>query len=484
MSPGKSLIGEGTGSMAPRWGKITGDQIATALRGQLDSGKREVVIHGLTTDSRAVERGQLFLALRGERYDGHDFVRNALEKGASGAVVEKGACPDIPRGTDPLMITVHDTLKALGDLASWWRHEHRATIVAITGSAGKTSTKDMTAEILATGSPTLKNEGNLNNLIGMPLTLLRLDEDHERAVLEMGMNRPGEIGRLTEIADPHVGLITNVARAHLEGLGDVRGVARAKCELLEKMSRDRTAILNGDVPLLMEEAGRFNREFMTFGFEKDNHVRAVAIQNRGMKGMAFKIRYKDRTIPIELSVPGIQNVANALAASAVAFSLHEPEENLVEGLKRFRGIKGRFSITPLSLGATLIDDTYNANPSSLMAAVHTIKGWLSEGGKLIVGLGEMLELGQEADRAHREAGEMVAELKPRLFLAIGEHARQMVDGALAKGLPRKDCVEVKRHEEMVWMIKEAVEEGDIVFLKGSRGMRLEKVAENLVGQEK
>jgi UDP-N-acetylmuramoyl-tripeptide--D-alanyl-D-alanine ligase len=469
--------------MAARWGKITGDQIATALRGQIDSGKKEVVIHGLTTDSRALERGQLFVALRGERYDGHDFVRKAFEKGASGAVVERGASPDIPRGTYPLVITVHDTLKALGDLASWWRHRHSSTIIAITGSAGKTSTKDMTAGILALGASTLKNEGNLNNLIGMPLTLLRLDEDHQRAVLEMGMNRPGEIGRLTEIADPHVGLITNVARAHLAGLGDMRGVARAKCELLEKMSQDSTAILNGDVPLLMEEAGRFKRAFMTFGFEKNNHIRAEAIQYMGMEGMAFKIRYKNRTLPIELRVPGIQNVSNALAASAVALSLHEPEEHLVEGLKRFRGIKGRFSITPLNMGATLIDDTYNANPSSLMAAIHTIKGWLPDGGRLIVGLGEMLELGQEAARAHREAGEMVAELKPLLFLAMGEHAREMLDGALGKGLPRETCYEVKSHEEMVRMIKETMGESDIVLLKASRGMRLEKVAEGLIHQE-
>jgi UDP-N-acetylmuramoyl-tripeptide--D-alanyl-D-alanine ligase len=231
----------------------------------------------------------------------------------------------------------------------------------------------MAAAVLALRGETLKNQGNFNNLIGLPITLLFLEDKHRYAVLEMGMNRPGEIGRLTEIADPEVGVITNVARAHLEGVGTLEGVARAKVELIEKMSSRATALLNGDDPVLMKAATPLRKKRLSFGLGLKNDVRAENVRSLGREGTSFDIRHEGRAFTVTLKVPGFQNVRNALAASAVALHLGASPEEVVEGLGGFKGMKGRFVITELSEGAILVDDTYNCNPLSLQAAVDSLK---------------------------------------------------------------------------------------------------------------
>ncbi|MDP6179478.1 MAG: UDP-N-acetylmuramoyl-tripeptide--D-alanyl-D-alanine ligase, partial [Desulfatiglandales bacterium] len=251
--------------MTAKWGEITAGEIISPIKGELKSGTPGSVFTGLSTDSREINPGQLFWALKGEKYDGHDFVEQAIDKGATGIVIKKGYLLKIPPGRSLVLMKVTDTLKALGDLAGWWRHQHGIPVAAITGSVGKTTTKEMTASILGLGALTLKNKGNFNNLIGLPHTLLALEEVHGRAVLEMGMNRPGEIARLTEIADPDIGLITNVARVHLEGLGNIEGVARAKVEMLDKISKDGQVVLNGDDELLMRVASPFQKKTITYG---------------------------------------------------------------------------------------------------------------------------------------------------------------------------------------------------------------------------
>jgi len=229
--------------MPAAWGKIAAGEILSPTNGNRVSGNSETVLSGISTDSRSIKPGELFWALKGERFDGHDFALKTIGLGAAGILVQKDwwnsevATKRPSNSRIPLIITVNDTLKALGDLATWWRQQHNVRVVAITGSSGKTTTKEMVANILEQGSGTLKNQGNFNNLIGLPLTLLQLEERHQNAVLEMGMNRPGEIGRLTEIADPDVGAITNVGMAHIEGLGDLQGVAKAKQSLLKKFPR-------------------------------------------------------------------------------------------------------------------------------------------------------------------------------------------------------------------------------------------------------
>jgi UDP-N-acetylmuramoyl-tripeptide--D-alanyl-D-alanine ligase len=470
--------------MAAVWGEITAKEVFEAVRGILISGKKQTRLAGISTDSRRVSPGDIFLALKGERYDGHDFVFKSLEQGAAGIVVQgeywkresakgKGVFGNV------VAITVPDTLKALGDLAGWWRRQHDAKVVAITGSSGKTTTKEMTATILELANSTLKNQGNLNNLIGLPLTLLRLEKRHDKAVLEMGMNRPGEIARLTEISNPYVGAITNIGRAHLEGLGDLEGVARAKVELVEKISSSGKITLNGDDELLLKTASMFRKEMTTFGLGKTNDIRAINIQNLGRKGILFDLEYSGKTWPVRLRTPGLQNVLNALAAASVCLCLNEPVENILEGLGRFEGVKGRFMIRSLPGDIILIDDTYNSNPSSLTAALESVKALVNKGMKIIVGLGEMMELGDTAEKAHLEAGRKIAEFAPDCFTAIGEHARDMIKGAVEAGMPKSRAKAAENHDEMLRIIKGEMSDGCLIFLKGSRKMALEKVVKGL-----
>jgi len=465
--------------MAVNRAQMMAGEILSTIQGALLRGSRDRSFYGISTDSRTVGEGQLFWALKGETFDGHDFVTEAIQKGAAGAVVDKDRTGALPANTRVVILGVPDTLKALGDLAKWWRHGFKARVTAITGSAGKTTTKEMTFAILSLEGSTLKNEGNFNNLIGLPLSLFLLHESHRYAVLEMGMNRPGEIGRLTEITDPDVGLITNVGRAHLEGVGSIEGVARAKVELLEKMSPRALAILNGDDRFLMQAAAVFRMKPITFGQGLQNSVRAEKIRNLGREGFAFDIYWKGKSFSVRLRVPGLQNVYNALAAAAIALSMNLSTDRIQEGLAGFEGIKGRFTVVPLPDGSILIDDTYNSNPSSLRAALESIGALVHQGTRVIVGLGEMLELGDETVPGHVEAGEMVAEAGADWFVALGDHAPEMIRGAVDKGFPQERAIRVKDHQEMGAKILEMMKPGDLVFLKASRRTGLDRVADRL-----
>lgn len=467
--------------MAARWGELTAREILGPLQGEVISGSSGSTFTAVSTDSRKVGPGEIFFALQGERFDGHDFVKDAARRGASGIVVRRGFPGAFPDRDRPVVIAVSDTLNALGDLARWWRHQFKVQVAAITGSAGKTTTKEMAASILGLGAGTLRNTGNFNNLVGLPLTLLSLDETHCRAVLEMGMNHPGEIGRLTEITDPDVGLITNVAKAHLEGVGDILGVARAKVELLEGMAPRAQTLLNGDDELLMKVASSVGRSSRTFGLGPRNDVRAQGIVNLGKDGMRFELCHAGGSMPVRLKVPGQQNVMNALAASAVVLSLKVVPEHILEGLERYEGMSGRFKVISLRGGITMVDDTYNSNPFSLKAALHSTAGILCEGGRMIAVLGEMRELGRETPALHREAGEMAAETGVSFLIAMGEHAGDMIRGAIGRGLPREMAEEVFSHEEMAHRVRDVMREGDVILLKGSHAIGLEKVVEIISG---
>ncbi len=462
-----------------KWGAIKAGDIAVPIQGKILQGSPDTLISGLSTDSRDIREGVLFWALHGEKHDGHAFVKEALIKGAAGVVVQRGRPWEIPSDREAVAVEVPDTLRALGDLACWWRHQHKVRVVGITGSAGKTTTKEMSASILSLGGATLRNRGNFNNLIGLPLSLFLLSEVHQNAILEMGMNRAGEIARLTDIADPDVGLITNVAKAHIEGLGSLQGVAKAKVELLEKMSERSRSVLNGDDELLMKTAAPLRRERMTFGLGLKNDVHPEALQNLGRDGFSFEVHYEEKVIPLRLRVPGIQNVYNALAASAIAFALEEPSERIAQGLSAFEGMAGRFMVSHLPNGCVLVDDTYNANPHSLKAAIDSLKTLVPEGGRILVGLGDMLELGDETVLAHMEAGEWVAEIGASRFVALGAHAGHMIQGARDKGYPLEKSAIAEHHQDMAERITEGWKRGDLVFLKGSRRVGLEKVIDHI-----
>jgi UDP-N-acetylmuramoyl-tripeptide--D-alanyl-D-alanine ligase len=337
----------------------------------------------------------------------------------------------------------------------------------------------MIAEILAVGGPTLSTQGNFNNLIGLPITLFRLEKGHGYAVLEMGMNRPGEIARLTQISNPDVGIITNVGMAHLEGVGDIQGVAAAKVELIHNISSGGKVILNADDELLMETASRFQREYVTFGFKQNSTVRCTELEILGPKGSRFHLHFRDKPLPVKLNVPGLQNVSNAMAAATVAFCLKAPFDHIAEGLNRFKGVEGRFSLIPLFNGATLVDDTYNANPSSLKAALESAAAMVGKEARLIVGLGDMMELGSAAVSLHRDAGRMVAKFNAACLVTIGEYSQEIRNAAIEGGMTPSRVHSVTSHNEMAEIISAEIKKGDLILLKGSRKMDLGKVVNNL-----
>lgn len=463
--------------MTTIWKEITIKEFIAPIKGKLISGNPDAVITGVSTDTREIKNGEVFIALKGDNFDGHKFLSDAVQKGAKCVVIDDDK--NVPKTLNASVIKVRETLTALGDFASFIRHQHEVKIVSITGSMGKTTTKEMTACILETGNETLKNQGNFNNLIGLPLTLLGLRKGHKRAVLEMGMNHFNEIRRLTEISDPDIGLITNVGPVHFEGVGDIYGVARAKTEMIEEMRPEAKVILFGDDKILMEQATRFNRKFTTFGLGPENDVTAEEIDISAVGGLSYRLKYQNNSIPIWLPLSGMHNLINSLAAASVAICLNEEFENIARGLLRFKGVKGRLVSDILPDDVLLLDDTYNSNPSSLKAALLVAKERAGVTRPVIVGLGEMLELGSETERAHIEAGRLVAETGARYFFAIGAHAQFMREGALEAGFPKDRAIIVKSHNDMITGINDVIKNGDLVLLKGSRMMGLEKVVQGL-----
>jgi len=472
--------------MTPEWGKITAAEILSPIRGRLVSGRSDLPISGINTDSRRVGACELFWALKGENYDGHDFARDALKAGASGAVVSGTYLlhPETLLGQEgekdsAAIIEVDDTLQSLGDLAHWWRRQYDTPVVGITGSVGKTTAKEMTAHILEQGGRILKSKGNFNNLIGLPLTLLQMRPGMTRAIVELGMNHPGEIARLTEISNPDIGLITNVAKVHLEGLGTIEDVGKAKWELVENMSPGNRVIINGDDSFLINAARTLGGNVMTFGMGSSNDVRAEEVRHTTTGGIAFTLLYRGDAWPVRLGVPGSHNVLNGLAAASVGFAFGLSPDHVVRGLEMFRGMKGRFETVFFPGGIALVDDTYNANPASLKAALNVVASMVQGGRRLIVALGDMKELGAESIPEHRAAGRRVARAGASCFVALGDYAPEMIRGAVEAGLPLKRAFKVCSRNEMVERLAHIVKEGDLIFIKGSRMMALEEVVQRL-----
>jgi UDP-N-acetylmuramoyl-tripeptide--D-alanyl-D-alanine ligase len=466
--------------MTVKWGEITVNEIVSAIGGRQISGSSERLIKGLSTDSRKMVPGHIFLALKGERYDGHDFLDEAVHAGAACLIIE--SAKPIQRGlyeNNLVVVTVPSTLDALGDLALWWRKQWGGKIIAITGSNGKTTTKEMAASILSLKARTMKSPGNFNNLIGLPLSILLIGEEYEFAVLEMGMNRSGEIARLTRIAEPQIGVITNIASAHLEGLGDLEGVAAAKGELLREMSSESTAILNGDSEITKRCASEFQGPIITFGLNPSNRIRAEHIRGSKDSSQAFTLTIDNDRFPVRINLLGTHNVLNALAGAAIAFSLSLPRDLIAQGLEECKPLKGRFQVIEVNGAIRLIDDTYNSNPSSLKAGLETIKELKDKEHGLVVCLGEMLELGKEAAKYHFNAGQLIAGMGTRHLVVMGEHGHHVIEGAREAGMPMRQTSLATTHTEMLEAIKANVREGDIVFLKGSRKVALDKVVEGI-----
>jgi len=433
-------------------------------------------IKGVSIDSRHIKEGELFVALKGDRFDGHDFVPDAIKKGAWGALVERVALESkfASLGGIKNILPVEDTLFALQELSHMHRKKFSIPLVGITGSNGKTTTKEMLAGILRQKGPVLKNEGNLNNHIGVPLTLLKLNKKHKTAVVEMGMSAPGEIDMLARLVSPTVGVITNIGPAHLEFLGSLDGVAQAKGELLDNLRPDGAAVLNADDRYFGTLKSKFNGRIVTFGIENGADVRATDVrQDRDYTD--FTLTADGSTVKVRLQAIGRHNVYNALAAAAAAIAADMPLEAVKYGLDDFVPVAMRSEIKELQ-GRTVLADYYNANPASMEAALVTLMS-LKSNKQAIAVLGDMLELGETSAEAHRELGRTAARLGVDIIITFGTLMKHTAEGALGAGLPRERVLETQTHAEAAGLVRELSRPGDVVLVKGSRGMKMEKVLE-------
>ncbi|PLX89413.1 MAG: UDP-N-acetylmuramoyl-tripeptide--D-alanyl-D-alanine ligase [Desulfuromonas sp.] len=389
--------------------------VAEVTGGLLCRNGATTEIEGVSTDSRTLQPGELFVPLRGERFDGHAYLSQAVAHGAVACLSE-----EIVGGLAVPVVQVEDSLKALGDLAGFVRRSLAGPLIAITGSSGKTTSKEMLSSILGRTSPGLKSEGNFNNLIGVPLSLFRLQPEHQWAVIEMGMSRRGEIARLAQIAKPQIGIITNVGAAHLEKLGGLSAVAMAKGELFIHLPADGTAVINADDPMVRQLPVANGVRKISFGTGADAEVRATDIEAEN-GSVRFVLCLEQQKIAVRLPIPGRHNVSNALAAAAVANVIGIPSGEIVAGLEEFRPCPGRMELIELPGDIVLLDDTYNANPLSVRAALGALHD-LGRPGQRIAVLGDMLELGALAHELHEEIGQVAAGLVDRL-LVYGTHAR-------------------------------------------------------------
>jgi UDP-N-acetylmuramoyl-tripeptide--D-alanyl-D-alanine ligase len=454
--------------------------VAQATGGRVTGGAPATRFAGVSTDTRTIGAGDCFVALVGPNFNGHDFIQQAIAKGATGALVSQ----DVQADPSIAVIRVADTTEAMGELAKWTLVTRGAPVIAITGSTGKTTSKEMCNQILEADKPgrVLCSAGNFNNLIGLPLTVLRQTAEHEIVLLEMGMSMRGEIRRLAEIANPGIGVITNVSAVHLEHLKNTFAVAEAKGELLEQFGADHIAVLNFDDPLVsrMGEGRPFRAIFFSADPAADVEVKALSVETRGFEGIDVTMKIGDQTVDVTLSTFGRHNVQNALAAAAAAYAFGVPIETIAQGLEAFRPAAMRSKVLSI-FGVTVIDDSYNANPRSMDAALSALSELAKDGRKIAV-LGDMFELGDESEAAHRRLGRHAAKMGvDRLFL-LGDRSRQVAEGAIEEQMATSSIVIAPDHAAIVRDLRENARRGDVILVKGSRGMRMEQIVRGLKGE--
>ncbi len=446
-------------------------------------------VHSLTAveiDSRKVQPGSLFVALPGEHSDGHNFVSHAFSRGAAAALVDRpvdGSWPlldlrqpsaPLPESLDrPLCLLVDNTLQALQQVAAWWRSQFSVQVVGITGSVGKTTTKEITAAVLRQRYVTLKSEGNLNNEIGLPLTLLQLDDSHQRAVLEMGMYALGEIAQLCSIAQPRIGVITNVGPVHLERLGTIERVAEAKAELVQALPADGVAVLNADEPLVAAMRGMTQVRVFTYGLTSDCDLWADEITGEGLEGIRFRFHYGREIVHVKVPLLGRHSVHTALRAAAVGLVEGLNWEEIVSGLQDV-GAQLRLVVVRSINGATLLDDTYNASPASMLAALNLLEDMEVGDGRRIAVLGDMMELGSEEEAGHRLVGVRAADVADFL-VTVGPRSRWIAYEARAAGHPVGSVKAVESAADAIALLRSIIGPGDVVLVKGSRAAHMDDV---------
>lgn len=452
-------------------GALTVDELAAVTGGRVMAGAREQAVSGVAIDSRAVRPAELFVAIRGERLDGHDFVSEAMARGAAAVLVERDV--SVPPGIG--LVRVADTTRALADLAAHARSITSVPVVGITGSTGKTTTKDMTAVLLGTQGAVLKTEGNLNNRYGLPLTLLRLRPEHRAAVLELGMSAPGELRQLTHIAQPDIAVITNVGPSHLQFFGSLDEIANAKAEILEGLRPGGSAVLNGDDPRTRRIGERWGGDVVWFGREGARDVSAANWRAIPL-GMRFELRIGGRAEDVVLPFPGPHFVMDFLAAAAVAHRLGVDPARMAEAAARMEVAARRGQARRLGQEVTLLDDCYNASPDSVEAAVVALR--LTARGRRVAFLGDMLELGPAGPDLHVRVGASLAG-RVDLLIAVGPLASHIADGARRAGLESEAVREFPDSAAAVAAVS-LLRPADTVLVKGSRGVRMERLVDAIV----
>jgi len=454
--------------------------VLEATGGRLLRGGSDRVFYGISTDSRNISPGNLFVPLVGETFDGHDFIVDALKAGVSGVLVQRGKEEKAGAlSSDAAVISVDDTLRALGDIAHYWRQLFPIPVIAVTGSSGKTTTKEMIGRILSSGRRVLKSKGNFNNLVGLPLTIFRMNGSHEAVVLEMGTNRRGEIARLTEIAGPDVGVITNIGPAHLEGFGSLEAVREEKGDLFRVMENRGVAVINCDDAHIDFLARRWDGERITFGFNRRAFVSAECVGTGKDGRMSFVLKIGELSRDVSLMTAGEHNVRNALAAAAAAWATGADIEAVGRGLETFEPVAGRMIIHRLKNGAFIIDDSYNANPASVKEALNTLAR-LKGKRRAVAVLGDMLELGERSAELHEETGRAVAEAGVETLFLKGAFARSVASGAMERGLAEERIFFFDETSEIETSLSADLGEGDWVLIKGSRRMKMEEVVQAII----
>lgn len=465
-----------SGRMSPAF-SLT--QVLAATGGRLVAGDGDQTVYGISTDSRQIRPGNLFVALTGEHFDGHAFVAKAVEDGADGVLVADAGKIRVEAANKRIgVIEAADTLRALGDLAHAHRLRFSIPVIALTGSSGKTTTREMLSCILQQEKKVLRTEGNFNNLIGLPQTLFRMTDQHEVAVLEMGTNTRGEIKRLTQIAAPDIGLITNVGPAHLAGFGSVEAVREEKGDLWLHMDSTGVAVVNLDDEAVRQAADRWSGRRVTFSMSAGADVGVNDIRKNGARGMSFHLLMNGQAHKVSMKIAGIHNIYNAMAAAAAALACGVGAESIRRGLAGFQPIGGRMEILRLQNGAYLINDAYNANPASVREALLTLRDLMNSHNAFVL-LGDMLELGDAAPEMHRKVGLLLATIGVAAVFLQGEFAQAMAEGAREGGLAAEQILFLQDDEEAVAFLKRKLGKGDWVLVKGSRRMKMDRLAARL-----
>jgi len=448
-------------------------QIAEKMNGKIEQGDPSSKFRDFSIDSRMTIKGSLFFALQGQR-DGHDFVPDAVKNGAKGAVISKGLSS---MENSTAYIKVDHTLKALQRLAHRVLLEHKVKVIGITGSTGKTTTKEFTAELIKKKYRTLKSLGNFNNHIGLPLSLLRLNKEHEAAVLEYGMSHKGEIQTLTRIARPDIAVICNVYPVHMEFFENIHQIADAKKEILDGMNPDGTAVLNGDQPLVLSMMKPLQKKPVLFGLTDKCDVKARNIRVHSLEKMSFDLFCMGRQARTSIPFSNKGYLYNFLAAAGTASVLSVPFEDIMEVGKKLKPSDNRGEILYLTDNIKVINDSYNSNPAALDEALKSLS--VQNGGRKIAVLGDMLELGERQRDFHRAAGKSAAQNGIDMLITVGPLAKHMAEGALDSGMALHDILSFRDSEEAAREIPPLLKENDIVLIKGSRGVKIEKIVNAL-----